>query len=135
MALVLLPMGLSVVLTHSAWLGLVVAVLGSTLAYKIGTGRRGRATVTLAGEEIHFLEEPGRLRCCKLDKLDKVNPKARESVYEDEADLGMLVLILSDGSHLRVPEDRTLVVPYRQAEAGARRLLQLIRDNRGSRHT
>lgn len=115
------------VLTMSAWVGLVLLVLGCTLAYKVGSGKVGNARAVLVGDELRVEESPGMVRICPLAELDKVQPKERESIYEPETGFGLLVLIMSDGRHLRIPENRSLVVPYSQAEQAARQVLELLR--------
>lgn len=117
---------LGVVATGSYWVGLVLFALGCAAAWQLFGHPVGRTIITVTESTLVLDEQPGNRREFQLDDIQRIMPKERESVYKDENDTGMLVIQLRDGNHVRLPENRALVIPYRAAERTARNLLDQI---------
>lgn len=97
------------------------------LLFLFGMNRKGRTRVTVEGGKVRIDERPGGHREFFIKTIRKVEPKRRESVYQDEDDMGMIMIWLDGDQVYRVPEDRALVFPYSFAETLARELLGCLR--------
>ncbi|MGE0491132.1 MAG: hypothetical protein AB7S38_18130 [Vulcanimicrobiota bacterium] len=97
------------------------------LLFLFGMNRKGFTRVTVEGGKVHIDERPGHRREFFVKAIRKVEPKRRESVYQDEDNMGMIMIWLEGDQVYRVPEDRTLVFPYSFAETLARELLGCLR--------
>ncbi len=110
--------------SYSFYAALVMLFLSIGLVKLLFSHQRGRASISIGADVMVLEETTGPSREIPLEKVRKVEPKRRDSIYQDEEDVGMLMVWTADGVE-RLPKNRALVLPYR----GTEKLARQIRDH------